>query len=397
MTGGLGGLGLELAAWLVRRGARHLALLGRRPPSASAQQAIAALARAGASVHVAQVDVARREALAAELATITATMPPLRGVVHAAAVLADHTALALRPAHFTAVFAPKARGAWNLHTLTADRPLDFFVLYSSFAAALGSPGQANYAAANAFLDALAAHRDHLGLPALSVQWGPFSEVGLAAADTLRGSRLADRGVASLTPADGLAALARLLGDPRPVTAVARFDLQRWLEFYPSVAGAPFFAALAAAAPSTAPDHAAAALRDALAAASPSERTTLLEHHLREQAGRVLRQDPAKIDRHASFHSLGLDSLMSLELRNRLEQSLGVKLPATVLFAHPDPTALATHLLITLGLHPAATTPAPVAPLPEAEADPTTTAVAALTDAEADAALAAELAALEDLV
>ena len=200
ITGGLGGLGLRVAQWLVSQGARQVALVGRSAASAEALKTIASLEAAGARILVAQADVSSSTEVAALLVTLRQKLAPLRGIVHAAAVLDDHTVLELSAEHFRTVARGKLQGAWNLHALTLGVPLDFFILFSSLASVVGTPGQGNYAAANAFLDALAQYRHGLGLPALSLQWGAFSEVGLAAAADHRGQRLAYRGVASFTPA-----------------------------------------------------------------------------------------------------------------------------------------------------------------------------------------------------
>ena len=178
ITGGLGGLGRAVATWLVEQGARHLVLMGRSAPSASAQQTLDALRKAGAHVVVARGDVARADDVASVIESIRMSMPPLRGVVHAAGVLDDGIVAHLDQRRLRDVMAPKVDGAWNLHALTRDVDLDFFVLFSSAASVLGSPGQAHYAAANSFLDALAWHRRAEGRSALSINWGPWAEVGL---------------------------------------------------------------------------------------------------------------------------------------------------------------------------------------------------------------------------
>ena len=187
ITGGHGGLGLAVARWLVEKGARHLVLLSRSGASSAGEEVAADLAAKGATVTTIQADVSNESDLARALSEIRNTMPPLRGVIHAAGVLDDHLLLNLDAESFRRVLAPKVLGAWNLHTLTADLPLDFFVVFSSVASVLGSPGQANYAAANAFLDGLAHDRRSQGLPCLSINWGPWAEVGMAArASSARG-------------------------------------------------------------------------------------------------------------------------------------------------------------------------------------------------------------------
>ncbi|MGE3806859.1 MAG: SDR family NAD(P)-dependent oxidoreductase, partial [Gemmataceae bacterium] len=177
ITGGLGGLGLATAQRLIERGARHLVLLGRNPPSESAHEVIAGLEHAGAEVLVLQADVSVAADVAAALEQIARRLPPLHGVIHAAGVLDDGVLLNQTSERFARVLAAKVEGAWNLHRLTMDLPLDFFVLYSSMAALLGPAGQGNHAAANAFLDALAHHRRARGLPAQSINWGAWGEVG----------------------------------------------------------------------------------------------------------------------------------------------------------------------------------------------------------------------------
>ncbi|WP_437611746.1 SDR family NAD(P)-dependent oxidoreductase [Sorangium sp. So ce834] len=350
ITGGLGGLGLSLAQWLAAQGARHLALVGRRGASAAARAVIAAIEGAGAQVEVIQADVSQYDEVSAVMRELGRRLPPLRGVVHAAAVLDDRRAADLSTESFRNVMKPKALGAWNLHALTRDMPLDFFVLYSSAASLLGAAGQANYAAANAFLDALSHHRCRTGLPAMSINWGPFSEVGLAAADDSRGKRLASRGMRSLTPAEGLEALGRLLARPTAQIGIFELNVRQWLEFYPVAARSPLWAELLKEQDPGAPRSSGAlSTRRALEDARPEERVTILEEHLSEQLCRVLYLPASQVDRTTGFSSLGADSLSSLELRNRIEASLGIKLPATLLFMCPNLTSLARHLMEEMGL------------------------------------------------
>ena len=273
ITGGLGGLGLAVAEWLAERGARHLLLLGRRVPTAAVQLQLDALAAQGVTVTVAQADVSDKQRLQAILDQIDAAYP-LCGVIHGAGVLDDGALQQQNSARFAKVLAPKVQGAWNLHLLTQGMALDFFVLFSSAAALLGSRGQANYAAANAFLDALAHHRHAQGLPGLSIDWGAWAEVGMAA-QLVRTQRtqLAAQGMRAIAPAQGVAALAHLLGQPTPQVGVIPVN---WATVMDNGAFSnPFFDAFRAQA-LTAAQHAVNAtsqsIRQQLALATPTRLT-----------------------------------------------------------------------------------------------------------------------------
>ncbi|HVK65323.1 MAG TPA: SDR family NAD(P)-dependent oxidoreductase [Polyangium sp.] len=352
ITGGLGGLGLSLARWMVERGARHLALVSRGDPSEAARDAIAAMEKAGAEVSVVAADVTREDQVDAMLAEIKKHMPPLRGIVHAAGLLDDRTLLEMDEERFTRVMAPKVRGAFHLHARTLDQKLDFFVLYSSSASLLGAPGQGNYAAANAFLDALSHARRRTGRPATSIHWGPFADVGLAAIQDNRGKRLSHRGIESLSPAQGLLAFSKLLERPRAEIGVLRLSVRQWVEYYPQVGDIPFWSELQRDQKATdRPPSSRVSFRSLLERRPAQERLPMLEKHILEHVGQVLRLDIGRIDRLASFTSLGMDSLLSLELRNRLESSLGVRLSATLLFTYPNPASLADHLLDRMSLAP----------------------------------------------
>ncbi|MDC3985913.1 type I polyketide synthase [Polyangium jinanense] len=364
IAGGLGGLGLVLARWMVEQGARSLVLLGRSAPGEAARASIGAMEELGAKVLAVQGDISRRADVDRIVGEISRDLPPLRGVVHAAAVVADRTVLELADVELLATARPKILGAWNLHEATREMPLDFFVMYSSMASVLGVPGLAAYAACNAFLDALAHARAAEGLPATSIQWGLFAELGVAVEDG-RGLRLSARGIGALTAAEGTELFGRVLAHPRAEVALFRLSLRRWLEATPQAAGTRYLSELplelarpAGPAPS--------GLREVLAKAPPADRVERIAAHVTEQLGQVLRVPPARIDRGTPFQSLGLDSLMSLEMRNRLEKSLGLRLQPTLFFTFPAVAPLAQHLLSCLDL-PAAEAPS-VAPLPAPDGD-----------------------------
>jgi NAD(P)-dependent dehydrogenase (short-subunit alcohol dehydrogenase family)/acyl carrier protein len=349
ITGGLGGLGLTTARWMVASGARHLLLVGRNDPTDASREAIRAMTEAGAEVRTWRADVARSADVESTMAYLDENMPPLRGIIHAAGVLEDRTLQEMGEEQFTRVIRPKVLGGWNLHLATRRLDLDFFVMYSSAAALLGAPGQGNYAAANTFLDALAHVRAAEGLPAMSIQWGAFSEVGMAAAETNRGQRLAHRGIESFTPAEGMDILSRLIGDPWGEIGVLRMSVRQWVEFYPGAASAPFLSRLRKAEERTLATKSASAFLDALRGMPPMERRPALERHVAECLGRVLGLPPERIEVRAPFRGYGMDSLMSLEIRNRLEASLGLRLSAALLFTYPTTAALVDHLLAELKL------------------------------------------------
>lgn len=357
ISGGLGGLGLTIARWMVDRGARHIVLMGRRPPSEVATRAIDEMRAAGAEVRPVRADVSLPEDVARTLSEIDRNMPALAGVLHAAAVLDDGTLLKLDSETFDAVMAPKARGAWNLHVQTLERPLDFFVLFSSGAGVLGSMGQASYGGANAVLDALAHHRRAARLPALSIDWGAWTGVGWVAADAERGDRLAAQGIRGISVEQGLLALEELIQRGATQSVVTSIDWRQWREAHLTAANAPLLAEIEAE-PGSSVRKRSGELRAALEAAEPASRRTMLEAHLREQIGQVLRMPPARIEASTPFGSLGLDSLMGLEIRNRLEASLGLKLSATLLWTVPTVTALLPYLAEKMGLALGDATPKP---------------------------------------
>jgi NAD(P)-dependent dehydrogenase (short-subunit alcohol dehydrogenase family)/acyl carrier protein len=343
ITGGTGGLGAELARHLVTaHGQRHLLLTSRRGLDApGAGELAGSLREQGAEVTVVACDVTDRDAVAALLDGVT----DLTAVVHAAGVLDDGVLSGLTRDRVEKVLAPKALAAWHLHELTHD--LDAFVLYSSVSAITGAPGQANYAAANTYLDALAQHRVARGLPAQSLAWGPWAQ-GSGMTGTLTDeqmARMARSGMPALSLADGLALFdeavahgspyvfaARLAtGDgPAPVAATDVPPLMRGL-----VRAGRRRAAVAAPAPG---------LVERLAGLDPAGRDRLLLGVVRDTAAEVLgHADTTAVAADREFRQVGFDSLTAVEMRNRLAGTTGVALPATLVFDYPTPKALADHL------------------------------------------------------
>ena len=333
-------------------------------------------------------DVGDARELATALATVRATMPALRGVVHAAGVLADATIDTMDAGHVHAALAPKLAGGWNLHEATLDDELDHFVLFSSVAGLLGATGQANYAAGNAFLDALAAHRRALGRPALSIAWGPWAEIGLAAEADNRGARLAARGLGSIEPAEGIDAFAALLAGDRVEVAVMPFDAARWAEAHPKAVR--LLTELMTAAAAATGGTLRATVEDAPAGAL---RRRAMEDGVCAELAPVLRVATERIDRQQPFKVMGLDSLMALELRNRLERTTGLTLPATIVWNFPTIGLLAGQLATLMGIvldRPVGASPSPAAPAPKLPD-------AALSQEDLELELLEELAAVDRLL
>ncbi|CAM5538017.1 Polyketide synthase OS=Streptomyces gougerotii OX=53448 GN=GCM10010227_32020 PE=4 SV=1 [Streptomyces diastaticus subsp. diastaticus] len=333
-------------SWCSRRG----------PDAEGAGDLAAALEEAGARVTVAACDVGDRAALDALLADLPADRP-LRAVVHAAGVLDDGVLDSLSPERLAAVLRPKADAAWHLHEATAGLPLDAFVLFSSVAGTFGSAGQANYAAGNAFLDALARHRRDRGLPAVSMAWGPWTRGSgmtgeLTEADIARMSRA---GMPPIDPEQGLALFDTVIGaaDPAPALLPVRLDLAalRSLGEVP-----PLFRSLIRAQARRASDGGAAAaagLTRRLAGLTRAEGEEVLLDLVRGQIATVLGHTGlADVEPTRAFQDLGFDSLTSVELRNRLGALTGVRLPATLLFDHPTPSELVAHLYTRVAPAPA---------------------------------------------
>ncbi|WP_449340879.1 SDR family NAD(P)-dependent oxidoreductase, partial [Streptomyces canarius] len=359
LTGATGALGRILARHLVaERGVRNLLLVSR---SGAPDDLVAELAALGAEVTSAACDVADRAALAAVLDAVPADRP-LTAVIHAAGVLADGVLTSLTPERIDTVFRPKADAAWNLHELTAGLDLAAFVLFSSSAATLGSPGQANYAAANAYLDALATHRRSLGLPAHSLAWGLWAQAGgmTGTLDETDLTRIARGGVAPLETEEGVALFDAALRGADPAVLPVKLDMASLRAQGEGLA--PLFRALvpvrrAGAATGPGAGGGADGLRDRLAGLLEAERepflTELVQSHVATILGYRSAQD---VGRTLAFRELGFDSLAAVELRNRLSAATGLRLPATLVFDHPTPAGLARHLLGELTGTLAATVP-----------------------------------------
>ena len=322
ITGGLGALGLRVAQWMVEQGVQHLVLISRREASPQVQEAIARLECLGARVRVAQADVSNSDELTQVFESVK-TMPPLRGVIHAAGVLDDGILSEQDWQSFEQVMAPKVAGSWHLHRLTQELPLDFFVLFSSVASLLGSPGQGNYAAANAFMDVLAHYRSSQGLPGLSINWGPWQDGMAASLGDRAQARLAAQGLRTITPEQGLQAL-QMLGFQGQV-GVLPFE---WSILEPNLGmgrSVPLLADLVPQAkPQGATQRSQQQERSRILAAEPSQRYALVVTYIREQIAKALGLSADQLDIEQPLNYVGLDSLMAVELRNQLKSELGVE-------------------------------------------------------------------------
>jgi thioester reductase-like protein len=349
ITGGLGALGLKVAQWMVEQGARQLVLTGRRGASSQVQETISQLKGSGAKVVVAQADVSDEGDVVRMLEAIEVSMPPLRGIIHAAGVLDDGILLQQDWERFTRVMNPKVKGTWNLHVLTQNLPLDFFVVFSSAASLLGSPGQGNYAAANAFMDALAHYRRSLGLPGLSINWGPWGDAGMAASLSDRTqARLASGGVSTIAPEQGLQVLKQLLGQTVAQVGVLPFEWSVFTKQLSSGRQLPLFSELVSeASPQeevkqpSAQQH---QLIQRLKEVPASERQKLLMTYLQGKVAKVLGLSNATLDTEKSLHDMGLDSLMAVELTSILRAELQVELPIRALIEDPSIDSIATLLI-----------------------------------------------------
>ena len=371
VTGGLGGIGCVMADYLADRGAGAIALNGRRAPDPEAEETIRRLRERGVTVQVELADVTDADAIDEMLARMDETLPPLGGVIHSVGVLSDGALGNQSWERFEQVLWPKVLGAWHLHRATVDRDLDMFVLFSSVAGVLGNPGQSNHAAANAFLDQLAAHRRALGLPGQTIAWGAWSELGEAEEQRERiAERLEARGTDWITPQQGLRAFDQLVRQDAATSVVLAAD---WSSYGESLEyRMPLLEDLLSTISEDEADSPALAddLMSRLAETPAAEREALLVSFLQQELQAVLRL-PTAPEPTVGFFDLGMDSLMAVELRNRLNRAFADEyvVPNTVVFDYPDIARLANHLIEELDEVSTAPTPPPqVQPEPEPQTE-----------------------------
>ena len=361
ITGGLGSLGLEVARKIVEKGFSHLVLVGRSAPSPSANEAIQKLEQSGARITVMSADVSREDDVRGILGRIEDSMPPLRGIVHCAGIIDDGILVQQDWQRFERVFAPKINGAWHLHTMTQEMKLDFFILFSSTTSLLGSAGQSNYAAANAFLDALAQYRHSKGLPALSINWSAWASVGMAAttADKID-HRLKKRGIANIDITKGLRILDILFEYPSSQVGVFPVNWSKFIESFGGPGNVPlFFTELLRE-----PRHGYPAMSvkktegydilKKLEETPDNRRWQLIHDFVHQQVTHLLRlESPQSIDDKKPLSDIGFDSLMGVELRTMLASALGLNLSVGFFYDYPtiiDISDYLTDKIVPAGRH-----------------------------------------------
>ena len=362
ITGGLGRLGLRVALWLAEHGAQHLVLVSRsglpsrddwrahvgNTPVARRIHAVRRLEAQGAAVDAIATDTADAEQMEALFERLRRCGRKLRGVIHAAGISAVEEVQAITPGSLRAVLAAKMAGAWNLHRLSCDAELDFFVLFSSAAAIWGSRGLAHYAAANHFLDALAHYRRATGLPALSINWARFSDPGMVGADEQ--AALARIGIEPVPVEQALELMGALVSAGVTQRTVAAVDWQVFRPVYETRGGRSFLQHIAGPQAARLAQTGGLAhdileqLRDAL----PGQRRDLLRDYVCREVAQVLGFDRGHaLDPSQGFFEMGMDSLMAVQINGRLEAVLGKSLPSTLAFDYPNIEALTGYLLGTL--------------------------------------------------
>jgi acyl transferase domain-containing protein/acyl carrier protein len=363
IAGGSKGIGFEIAQWMVKQGAKHLVLVGRHAPDAAMQARIAQLSTSEVQVTAAQADVSQKEQIASVLSVIEETMPPLRGIVHSAGVFDDRLVQDQKWGLFRKVFAPKVMGTWNLHTLTKALPLDFFILFSSSASLLGTAGLSNYAAANAFVDAFTHHRRALGLPALSINWGAWKEVGMAAAVGKERERQWEAmGFVQMAPQDALAAFEHARQNNLSQVGIFPITWSKFLSHQSTSTYLSFFEALSQdlqtglGQQATKRNHETSAaegatFRKQLEASVAANRESLLAERVKTLVIQMLGlESTVQLERRQGFFELGMDSLMITEFRNRLQTTFEVNLPPTLFFKYPTLGALIDYLADVLAIN-----------------------------------------------
>jgi short-subunit dehydrogenase/acyl carrier protein len=350
ITGGLGVLGLETARWLAEKGAANLVLVGRNEGSAAAEEQVSKLRQSGVSVKVLKADVTKRADVLMVIEAISG-MPPLKGIIHGAGVLSDGVLMKQDMERFHRVISPKADGAWNLHEATLGLNLDFFVCFSSVASVLGSAGQSNYAAANAFLNGFMYERRRQGLHGLSVNWGPW-DLGMAAGLGNRDAeRIAARGIGAISPAEGFDILEQLILHDETDAYVLPVSWDKYLRYHYQGTIPPFFQAVTEeSSGNRSASEEKSAIIGKLEGTPAGQRSTVLIDYVQKQVAMVLHLKQTKrVSPDQGLFDLGIDSLMAMELKNKFEADMGRPLRPTLIFDYPTVDALASYLAEEMGM------------------------------------------------
>ncbi|MBV1920900.1 MAG: ketoreductase and phosphopantetheine attachment site domain-containing protein [Pseudomonadales bacterium] len=339
LTGGLGGLGIEVSEWLIQRGANNILLLGRRAPNTHAQTSIDRWKASGVNVKAVSVDICDYHALRDVINPLAHEKADVKGIFHLAGILDDKLFNQLNAESVAAVMAPKFQGAWNLHCLTKVFELDYFVSFSSVASVLGSPGQSNYAAANSALDGLMAHRRQQGLVGLTINWGPWAEVGMAADKaSVNLARYRAMGLSPMPVLQGMDCLAQAMVGDQWQSLFIDLDWAR----YPDEMASLFVEDLLVI--DTTKRSRDDVFLDQLTSAPTSQKINLLERYLMDQIASIMGETSSDwIEPKQRLFDLGLDSLMAVELKNKLQTALDIKLQTSLLFDYPTVESLVDYL------------------------------------------------------
>ncbi|MEM7279462.1 MAG: beta-ketoacyl reductase, partial [Pseudomonadota bacterium] len=397
ITGGLGALGLAIAETLAQLGAGRLLLAGRSKPEVEVAQRIQNLKAGGVDVQPLILDVADEKAVSRLVTEIQSSEKPLKGIVHCAGVLRDGPLAQASAEDLNTVLKPKVNGSWNLHSATDHLALDFFVLFSSASALVGWPGQSNYAAGNSYLDALAHYRQARGLPALSINWGVWADGGMASrAEQNKARTFSSQGLIEQSVDAACADFVQMLSMRQPQLLAGEYDWRRFVKRYAGNTAPMFFdSVLGARAQNT---DTSGEVRETdfvaeLEAMSGAEQGRALRKFVEAQAAQVLGiANSQAISRSVSLNEQGLDSLLAVELRNKMAATLASSFPASLLFDYPTVNALAEHIAERLLKKDAVPVKDPVI---DESKSPMAEEIDALTESEAEAELLRELNAMSE--
>lgn len=340
ITGGLGALGIQCANWLIRQGAKQIILMSRRQPSETIQRQLDSWKKQGVNILIANGDVSNLEDLRLVFQKITSSFSPLKGIIHSAGILADGILTTLTADKLESVMSPKIQGAWNLHHLSLDLSLDFFINFSSVASLLGSAGQGNYGAANGYLDSFASYRHSLNLPALTVNWGGF-DVGMT---ELKQHSLSASGIELINVHDGINLLGELIHYNLPQLGVMKIDWAKVAQKFPNLSASPYLSHIIAKIDQkNFTNQAVNNLFTELTQADREERAILLVDYLTKAIATILNLPPEKINPDESLLDLGMDSLMVMEAINYLKTDLQLMIYPREFYDRPRISALATYL------------------------------------------------------